>query len=251
MNKIKTIIAYMGIPKFGIFNVNAEVVELGLLLDGSGSLGSSGWNAQVEAYQNIFNDDFYTTMINPDKELHVTVYRFDSRVRRAINMTHIDSNEAAGDFGDLIANIKYNRGFTSTGSAIDQATEYLRGNSTIDSDRMVIDISTDGVPTRGQNGMNAKDHALYQADRAQGFGIDVNVIGIGNVDQDYLADLAEAGGGFSVHSSGFNKFETHLSDKLYREINTATPEPSAYALMLLGLIGLVAYGRKQRQAAQL
>ena len=252
MKKVRNIIATLALTLFGMNTTNAEVIELGLLLDGSGSLGQNGWNSQVEAYQNVFNDDFITKMLDPNDELYVTVYRFDSRVTRAIDMTHIDSNTAAGQFGDLIANIGYNGGLTSTGSAIYHATEYLRGNSTVESDRMVIDISTDGVPTNGgrSDGMSNQEYALYNAERAQSYGIDVNVIGVGNVDQQFLGDLAVAGGGFSIHSSGFSEFETHLSEKLYREINSATPEPSSYALMALGILGLVILKKKNiKQAA--
>ena len=44
---------------------------------------------------------------------------------------------------------------------------------------------------------------------------------------------------------------TYAIDNIELNVHSSTPEPSSYALMLLGLLGLVAFSRKQRQAAQL
>ena len=242
----------------------ADNIELALLLDGSASLGQVGWDAQLDAYVSIFNENFHSTMMHPDDDLYVSIFQFDGSfmtpahpsVHRLIDQTLVDDDTAATSFATLLANLsnEYHGFWTDIGTAIGDATEYLTGDETIVGDRMIIDVSTDGVPTMGgtvdEVVLTPEEYALHMADLAGAAGITVNALGVGDgADLDFLADLAlHGGGGFSLHAESFSEFEDTLKTKLFREINTVTPEPSSYVLLALGVCGLILIKRKTKTA---
>ncbi|MCM8529691.1 MAG: DUF1194 domain-containing protein [Lentisphaeraceae bacterium] len=246
MKNIRAYIVTM-LVAMSVISVNAEVVELGLLLDGSGSMRQAGWDAQIQAYEDIFQDDFFTNIVTPGDELHVTVYQFSNNVVREIDLTHIDSDATAAAFGAQIGAFSWMDSITNTSNAVNDAAAYLLGNGLV-SDRMILDVSTDGVPYGG--GANPIGRAIQAAEDAAAEGITVNAIGIGqNITESFLDDFTSAGNGFYVIANGFDEFKDSLRTKLAREIQ-ATPEPSSYALMLIGLFGLIMIRRRRDVAIQ-
>lgn len=219
-------------------SANAAVIELALLLDKSGSMGSD-YATQYMAYNSIFNDDFYTNVIvangQAGDELFVSAYTFGgSTASQAIVATSILNDADAAAFGAMfnLANFGIAGGVTPTGDALELAINDIlfSGN---DGDIRIIDISTDGVPV--PNSQASK--ALAQATIASNNGIAVNAIGIGSVDTSFLNALTTNGDGFYVVASDISGFETALEQKLIREI-TGVPAPASLLLLGLGFIGL-------------
>lgn len=192
-----------------------------------------------------------------------------------IPWTLIDSDQAAADFGDQFASLIQPGGQTNTSAALDIATsggdincptgltinnfpctgvETVPGllNNGFEGDELVIDISTDGVPTlpTGDGQPNPTDDALAiaAADAARAAGIQVNAIGVGGVDAAFLAalvglDPAKDPAGFFLEAQGFEEFEDALTQKLRVELGII-PIPGALPLFLSALGGLVFWRRR-------
>ena len=125
-------------------------------------------------------------------------------------------------------------------------------NNSYDGDALVIDISTDGVPTEpnGDGTPNTADEALAlaAADEARANGVTVNAIGVGDqIGADFLSALVgldpavDEFQGFFVTADGFDEFEATLREKVRLEI---IPVPAALPLFLSALGGLAFWRRR-------
>jgi hypothetical protein len=122
-------------------------------------------------------------------------------------------------------------------------------------ERLVIDISTDGVPTEpngdGTPNQADRDLAIAAADAARAAGITVNALGVGgDIDAAFLNALvginpAAVPEGFFESAAGFAQFEETLLTKLGREI--MIPIPATLPLFLSGLLGWGVWQRRSRQ----
>ncbi|MEO1969522.1 MAG: DUF1194 domain-containing protein [Sphingomonadaceae bacterium] len=215
---------------------SAATIELALALDASGSIGSSDFNLQRQAYINALSD---TSILPQDGTIAIGIYRFASTTTTIFSMAEITS----GNFSALITaltNMAYTGGGTNIGSAINTATADIFGNG-VTSNRQIIDVSTDGFGTMGTSVADAL-----------GAGVDqINCIGIGGG-----ADCSNVVGGtgsFSMTASNFAAFESSLRTKLKREITGgAVPEPATWLMLILGF-GAVggALRASRRQKAKL
>lgn len=240
-------------------------LELGLILDGSGSVSSRDFGLQVDAYQNIFTDpNFYDDFINPlmnDNglgQIAVSTWQFSSGVTQEIDWTLIEDQSSAEAFGNAFSNITQISGLTNTGGAINDATSSLLNNDFV-GDRLVIDISTDGVPTVGPDPEQASiDSIAAGVDAINAIGVGLSSSGI-----DILQNQVVRGDdAFFLAADTFADFETGLETKLQREITNSgggdptpptpptptpdtatTPEPAS----ILGFLTLGAIGTLKRK----
>jgi Flp pilus assembly protein TadG len=102
-------------------------------------------------------------------------------------------------------------GYTNTGYAIRRSADLLDDGRSLEQALKIIVLVTDGVPTRYKSGASfvtcssgcsqARNYGRTEVDRAVGLGYRVYTIGLGDsVDDDYLEDLADRGGGIYVES---------------------------------------------------
>jgi len=187
---------------------NAAIIELALVIDGSGSISSPDFALQTGAYNNIFSNNFLDGFVNQGDTLYAAAYQFStsSTATLEIGWTLIDSNAAAAAFGGMFPGITQQQGLTNTSGAVNTAVAGILGNG-INGDRLVIDVSTDGLPNAGggENGAN------LAATNALASGITVNAIGVGTgVNSDFLNDFSTAGGGFFETAANFNEYEEKI-----------------------------------------
>jgi hypothetical protein len=221
--------------------VNAATMvdlELGLIIDASGSIGSDDFELQLDAYQSIFSDaNFYQQFIEPGdkKQIAVSAFLFADDVRQDIGWTLIDSQNASTNFGKAFENITRDGigGLTNTGGAISTAANSIVSNN-FDADQQSLDISTDGFPTVSppNSSLNPRDAAAEASNNALSNGVDaINAIGVGSsIDEAYLRDFIIGGkngsgsNAFVLTASDFDEFTTTLETKIQREVVTP-PDP--------------------------
>lgn len=201
---------------------SASVIELGLGIDGSGSISGSNFVLQRDAYADVLAD-----LIPTDGSVAVGVWQFATNFQLEFATTLIASQS---DLDDLIAAVNAMTqlgGATAIGDTIAEIADDLLGNG-IASDRQLIDISTDGQNNTGVSPVTAAGDAVTS-------GIEqVNCLGIGAfANCGFIAGT----GAFSVTANSFGDFEDALRNKIAVETGQV-PEPATLALIGAGLAGI-------------
>lgn len=237
----KTVIGALsaiGILAGGTAAQAGPLTVLYLSIDESGSIGSTNFATQMNAYVSVLN-----SLIPTDSSIAIGVGTFSSGVTPEIAVTLIDSAATLTALTTAIGAITYSGGLTAIGDAINSASGLIMGYNfgatghvgCGDADvNCIIDVSTDGNSNTGANPATAAATAL-------GNGIPVNCLGIGGG-----ANCSWATG-FTVTANTFADVEAALRLKIVRETNGKVPEPTALLLIGLGLAGLGA--RRRRRAA--
>lgn len=237
-------------------NASAVTLELGLAIDGSGSISSSDFALQIDGYVDAFSDpNFFSTVVEPSPfdDIAVGVYQFATGVTEEIAFTTISSQADADALATLIGSITQADGATNFVDTVNTITSDIFSNA-IDSDRQVIDFSTDGVPTTG----GGQTDSIAAADAARANGIDaINSLGVGGgADISFLEAFSDADNvdpddntGFVIAVDSFDEFAPAVADKLVAEI---TEPPEEIPFEAEGTMGLVALGgffwyRKRQQ----
>ncbi|MGK7880106.1 MAG: DUF1194 domain-containing protein [Crocosphaera sp.] len=170
----------------------AASVELGLVIDGSGSVDQDDFELQRDAYVNIFTNDFATNFLTGDVDTVIaSFWQFSSGLVQEVGWTTITIDEEAEDFANLIATVTQDGGGTNTGGAISGVAASILGNG-IASDSQTIDISTDGVPDSQADAELAASNALSN-------GIVTNTLFVGTSASGAASNaaIAAAGGGLA------------------------------------------------------
>ncbi|KMV32178.1 hypothetical protein AB733_01145 [Photobacterium swingsii] len=254
MLKLKT--AALAIGLMLTAQAQATTLELALVLDGSGSINSSEYQLQLQGYKNVIaSGTFYDDFIAPSiyDNVYLSAWQFSNTVIEEISWTNITSNAVATTFGNKFNTTEMNQiqSVTNTSLAIDTAVTSLLNNM-IDSDKMIIDISTDGQPCCSSS---SEADALASADAARDQNVTINAIGVGNgINATFLTQLvginpADTPTGFFLQASNFTEFGDTIKTKLTREIvgPQSVPEPSSIAFIGLGALGLGALRRRKLQ----
>jgi len=211
----------------------AVLVELGLVIDGSGSISSSNFASQRTSYQtalqNVFNGGGLFGNVA------IGVWQFSSSVSTVHTSTIINTQADLDALKTSIANMTQLGGGTNIGLGIDTARIAMLGNG-IAADRTVIDVSTDGFGSGNEDA--AADNAINAGVYA------VNGLGIGGG-----ADLTwvptNISPSFAIQISDFGQLQSALEQKILRETIGGVPDTGSALVLFFGtLIGLVAVRRR-------
>ena len=201
----------------------AVINEIGIGIDGSGSMSNAQFNLQKQAYINVLQD---ASIVPLDGTVAVAIVQFASGVANVVMPGTVLTAASIGGVVAALTAMNQLGGSTAIGDAIAALANALNTN-TIVSTRQVIDISTDGANNTGVNPVTAANAAVAA-------GIEqVNCLGIGDgANCNFIAGA----GSFSESAANFGDFEDALRRKITRE--TQVPEPASLAILGIGLLGL-------------
>jgi hypothetical protein len=171
---------------------NGVVWQMGICLDGSGSIDAGEWNIMLSGLQDAVGDP---ALVPQDGTVELTVVQFAGRnPEDPANYATLEVGPVVIDAGNVativaqIGSIPQGGGVTPLAAGIDllvQTMKYeadgstVRGNWT-DADWHAINISTDGLPNRPVDTATAKDAAEAAAANAVAEGIDeIDAEGVG------------------------------------------------------------------------
>lgn len=215
----------------------AVELELGLGIDGSGSISSSEFNLQRTAYVNVLSNPGVLPL---DGSVAIGVKLFSSGVSTIFPVTAITNANIASLIAAINGMVRPG-GSTNINATISAFADEFFSNA-IDSNRQIIDISTDGFNSFGS--LASTNAAALAA------GVDqINCIGIGPGSD--CREVVAGVGAFSVTATDFAAFETSLENKIRTEVGTSTvPEPATWISMILGF-GLVGSALRRRRTMAL
>ncbi len=230
---IRKLIASIVVACATTVGAQAALLELGLAIDGSGSIGTTDFNLQRQGYVNALTD-----LLPTDGTVAVGVWVFGSSVSQVFNEQIIDSAAKKAALITSISNLVYPNGSsTALGPAITNAAARLLQNDIV-GDRQVIDVSTDGFGNSGINQVTARDNALAA-------GIEqINGLLVGS---SASSTFVGGTGSFSIAADTFADFEAALRRKLTIEITGGVPDAGS-TLAMLGIGCVTIAGLRRRFA---
>ena len=229
----------------------AALVDLAILLDSSGSIGSTNWGVATGALASAV-DLIPTSGAN---QYRLTVISFSSSAVDIVSPIIVDAGNIAG-IKTAISGASFQNGGTCMSCAFNLlVSDY---SALTYGDVSLINMTTDGVP----NSQAATTTAVGAAATAGWDGLSVEAIGSG-VDMTFLASIAFPGtvvtdgtipnpitNGFVLPVSDFSLYGDAIAAKIQRVVDETgqTPLPGALPMFVsgLGALGLLGWRRKRK-----
>jgi uncharacterized protein YegL len=237
--------------------VRADTIQLGFILDRSGSIGSGNWTTIVNGLASAINT---LIPVGGTNTYEISVVTFANGATIDVNSVVVDSVATRSSVAATIAAIAFTGGGTDLAagfSAMQTAlTDAVGTGAFIQAGRNTtsyVNLATDGVPNSTSAGITARNNLIT----AGVDNISIEAIGSG-VDAGYLQNSicspqpCDTSTPFNFPSQGFyiavadaNGYAAAIGNKI--TVVTQVPEPGTLALLGIGVLGM--FGLRRRQSA--
>jgi hypothetical protein len=247
MNKF--ILKSLAVAALLVSAVSAAPIQVGtrlsLAIDVSGSVDANEYNLQMDGYGAAFRNAANQALITGGGGIVVNYVFFASSATTASAWTLLSDVTSINAFATLLEGLARPSDVvvgnqTNIASGMTSALASF-ADATYAGNRNVIDVSGDGESNNGVS-------PTVPRNTAAGQGIVINGVTIGTGGGDlfgYYTGNVITAGGFVEAAIGFNEFSDAINRKLFRELGGDIPEPSTYAMIATGLLGLVYFRRKK------
>jgi hypothetical protein len=231
-------------------SAQAGVIQLGFILDSSGSIGAGNWTTITTGLSNAIN-----ALVPTNSQYEISIVTFSSGTSILVNHVLIDSAATRSAVAAAVAAAPFLNGSTNMGGGFqDMQTALTTSSQTIDFS--YVNLATDGVPNTGPDTATAVAAII-----AAGIdNISIEAIGSG-VDASFLQNVVcypqscdtsspynFAAQGFYIPVADAAEYAAAIGNKI-RIVTHQTPEPATLSLFGLALGGLYLRRRLKKQAA--
>ena len=245
----KTIFNTLAIAALLVSSASAATMvgtKLSLVIDVSTSVSAAQYNLQMDGYAAAFRNVSIQNLItnnNGGGTIAVNYVFFGTNATPATAWTLLSDVASINAFAnvlDLVA--RPFSGSTNIAAGMRSSLASFLINDIFTSNQLVMDVSGDG-----QHNTSADTDVSDLRDDAVLAGVTVNglpIIGDQTGLQAFYTNFVITPDGFVQPANNFAAFDSAIQSKLFRELG-GIPEPSTYAMMATGLIGLAYFRRKK------
>jgi von Willebrand factor type A domain/PEP-CTERM motif len=217
----------------------AGVIQLGFILDRSGSVGSTDWGTIVTGLSSAVN-----SLLPTNSSYEVSVVTFSTAATANIQNVLVDSAATRQTLANNIAALPYSGGNTNYAAAF-STMQTVFGQSNQSVDFSYVNFATDGEPNTGGNGVTERN-ALITAGvdnlSIEGIGISVSAANFLKNSICYPQSCDDVSPfnfptqGFYVGVSNAAGYAAAIGNKI-RVVTQQVPEPGTMLLLGASLLG--------------
>jgi len=227
----------------------ADTIQLGFILDESGSIGNSEWNTIKNGLSNAINN---LIPIGGPNTYEISVFKFDDDAETVVNRVLVNSVASRSAVANTIANMSQQGGSTNYQAAFNLARTVMRGGGNLPT-LSFVNFATDGDPNEPFNNLIANQGAAVAArDLLIAAGVDnisIEGIGVSAAGASFLQNSICYPGpcdttvpynfpnqGFYIGVANAQGYANAIGNKI--AVVTQTPEPATVAILGAGLVAL-------------
>ncbi len=142
--------------------------EIAILLDGSGSVQTTGWAAEKQAWANAISNQ---SIVPRNGSIAMSIVVFSDTAAQVIPWTHFNSATAVDDFVDQLLSLDFPEQTTDVAGGINVIAPTFCSNSFASNKRTIL-VSGDGQNDGGEEEMlAARNNALLRVTNIDGIGV--------------------------------------------------------------------------------